>query len=102
MARIDVDRGWGNLPPWLKTWSCPSCKSNAPIENWEIKIVQAGPNDLQGRKCPNCEWIASQTGETELMLQEDKQAVKIIAERGMTEKQKAGKIVDKTKVEDRG
>ena len=88
MARQDTNKGFGNLPPWLTSWYCPECKKDATIEKWEVKIVPVGPDDLQGRKCPNCDFVASQTGDTERMLQQDKNSVEVIKVRMMNEKQK--------------
>ena len=88
MAREDINKGFGNLPPWLTSWFCPDCKKDAPVEQWQVKIVAVGANDLQGRQCPNCDFIACQTGDTERMLQQDKKAVKIISDRDKPDKEK--------------
>ena len=86
MAVKDLGRGFGNLPSWLNSWMCPHCKKGSPIEDWSIVTVQLGPSSAEGRKCPQCPWIASQVGETDSMLAEDQEAIKKIKDRDSREK----------------
>ena len=89
MARIDKGSGFGNLPPWLAVWNCAFCHAISPVEEWEIKIIQVNATDIAGRKCPKCEWVACQVGDTQRMLEQDTNAMQKIKERSMNEEEKA-------------
>ena len=88
MAVKDIGRGWGDLPSWLDKWYCPLCLKDAPVADWQIVMVRVGANTLDGRSCPNCKWTASQTGETNSMLETDKHAMKVIEDRDKPKKEK--------------
>lgn len=95
MAIKDLKKGFGNLPPWLSDWTCPKCKKSSLIEKWDEVFIQVGPDNLSGRKCPNCDWSMSQIGETQLALESDEKAKKIIEARDKANK---GKKDEKEKV----
>ena len=86
MARQDLNKGFGNLPPWLNDWTCPKCKKSFPIEKWDEVFIQVGPNNLSGRKCPECDWQMCQAGETQICLDADEKAKKIIEDRDKANK----------------
>ena len=76
VATKDLLRGWGNLPAYLTSWHCPNCqpkKAEHKIEDWAIVQVQLGANSCEGRKCPECEWVASQVGDSEQMIPQEVQ-----------------------------
>lgn len=90
MAVKDIGHGWGDLPPWLTEWNCPTCGKEAPINEWQVESVQVKSAMLDGRKCPACGWIAVQVGDTRRMLEVDKKAMEFIEDR--EKKDKAGKV----------
>lgn len=68
MAIKDVGKGWGDLNVSLSDWRCPKCIKNYPISEWNIIRGIVNGHDLEGRKCPTCEFQAFQHHETMEMV----------------------------------
>ena len=75
VALKDLGRGWGDLPSYLKAWHCPNPvhkkNSESSVEDWTVEYVQLGADKVEGRKCPKCDWVASQTGQSFEMIPAD-------------------------------
>lgn len=68
MASKDIGRGFGDLNGSLKEWHCPVDKKNYPVGDWQIVFLEINGSNLEGRKCPNCEFKAFQYVETVAMI----------------------------------
>jgi RNA polymerase subunit RPABC4/transcription elongation factor Spt4 len=48
-------QGWWNVLP-ADAWTCPSCKTTSPVENWrETRVACDDCGDHDARECPVCE-----------------------------------------------
>ena len=97
MAQQDVNKGFGNLSSWLTSWFCPKCKSQHLVSEWAITMQTLGAETIIGRKCPNCDFIAAQVGDTEQMLQADEKTVELIQRRLSGEAERAEQSRNKLK-----
>lgn len=68
MASKDIGRGWGDLNGSLKEWYCPVDKKNYPVGDWQIVLSTINGVQMDGRKCPICEFKAYQHNETLAMV----------------------------------
>lgn len=64
MSQKDVGKGWGDLNGSLKNWHCPKCNENFQIQDWPIINSVINGVQMDGRKCPKCEFSAYQHHET--------------------------------------
>ena len=69
MATKDIAKGWGDLNGRLTAWHCPKCAIDSPVVAWDI-VSPCSPFNIEGRKCPLCDFQAFQHGDTILMVPE--------------------------------
>ena len=69
MSTKYIGKGWGDLNGRLTAWHCPKCGIDSLVGEWEI-VLPSAPFNMEGRKCPLCDFQAFQHGDTMRMVPE--------------------------------